>query len=311
MLRQFRKIPKRFNSQLPSLISETQAAGLGGYGPVGIVQSSIELIHTTTGLPWWLSLIAFSGSLRVMLTPLTIMTQQIAGKMAEHQVPIQQQMERIQMARMEGKREEAMILSQKLNEYQKENDCQPLKSVFFSLIPLPIYISSFLAIRGMATSSMASMHTGGAYWFTDLAASDPYYIIPILSAFGMVANFKISQIGTNAPYKMMTPIVAAMSILSTPLIANLPTAVTIYFLGTNFFSVIFTSFLKIPAVRDLLKIPVAKPKTETVQPGATGMGAFMRRSLGENIAHFRRMRQLKVKSIPFDEKLKRARAMKQ
>lgn len=43
----------------------------------------------------------------------------------------------------------------------------------------PVFISFFIALRKMAYLPVPSMQTGGALWFADLTASDPFYILPL------------------------------------------------------------------------------------------------------------------------------------
>lgn len=43
----------------------------------------------------------------------------------------------------------------------------------------PVFISFFIALRKMAYLPVPSLQTGGALWFTDLTAADPFYILPL------------------------------------------------------------------------------------------------------------------------------------
>lgn len=44
----------------------------------------------------------------------------------------------------------------------------------------PLFVSFFLALQKMAAAPVPGLHRGGLAWFPDLAASDPYYILPVL-----------------------------------------------------------------------------------------------------------------------------------
>ena len=43
----------------------------------------------------------------------------------------------------------------------------------------PVFISFFIALRKMSYHPVPSMQTGGLFWFTDLTAADPYFILPL------------------------------------------------------------------------------------------------------------------------------------
>lgn len=42
-----------------------------------------------------------------------------------------------------------------------------------------IFYSFFKALSGMLHANIESLHTGGIFWFKDLAMPDPYFILPI------------------------------------------------------------------------------------------------------------------------------------
>lgn len=58
-----------------------------------------------------------------------------------------------------------------------------------------------MALRDMCEANIPGFSTGGALWFTDLCASDPYYILPVMSAAVFLATTELNQ----------TPAVAGMS----------------------------------------------------------------------------------------------------
>lgn len=55
----------------------------------------------------------------------------------------------------------------------------------------PIFISFFIALRKMAYAPVPSMQTGGLWWFTDLTAADPYYVLPLVVTGTMFAILEV------------------------------------------------------------------------------------------------------------------------
>jgi superfamily II DNA/RNA helicase len=56
----------------------------------------------------------------------------------------------------------------------------PFKALVMPFLQMPIFISVFMALR-QAHEYLPTFSSGGAYWFTDLSAADPYYILPIIN----------------------------------------------------------------------------------------------------------------------------------
>lgn len=49
-----------------------ESLGLGGYGPVGIIQTFYELVHVNCNLPWWATIVLISVLIKVATFPLSI-----------------------------------------------------------------------------------------------------------------------------------------------------------------------------------------------------------------------------------------------
>ena len=166
--------------------------GLGGYSPPGLVQSALELIHTTTHLPWWASIAAATVALRIALFPLAVRMQVNAAKIANIN-PIAQQLHKRMVAykNIGNKVAEAQEAAKLLSIY-REQGVHPITTLFMMpLVQVPIFISFFLAIKGMAKLPLESMKTGGVYWFTDLTVPDPTYMLPLLACLTFISNIEV------------------------------------------------------------------------------------------------------------------------
>lgn len=56
---------------------------------------------------------------------------------------------------------------------------------------MPLFVSFFMGLRGMANVPVDSMRTGGLFWFTDLTLPDPYYLLPILTSATMWLTIEV------------------------------------------------------------------------------------------------------------------------
>lgn len=80
-----------------------------------------------------------------------------------------------------------------------ESECKILIAIFVlffqsilgPLVQLPMFISFFFAIRGMAYLPVESFKTGGYLWFQDLTLYDPYFVLPFICSFSMLASIEV------------------------------------------------------------------------------------------------------------------------
>ena len=81
-------------SELPAQ-GDFASLGLGGYGPVGLLQSSLEYLHMQAHLPWWLAIVACTVALRVLMFPLIVRVQANAARLNNIQPQTEKLMEKI------------------------------------------------------------------------------------------------------------------------------------------------------------------------------------------------------------------------
>ena len=72
--------------------------------------------------------------------------------------------------------------TQELQQLSTKQGINPFKNIFPMMIQLPVFMSFFFGLRGMANCPVESMSTGGALWFENLTLADPFYLLPILTS---------------------------------------------------------------------------------------------------------------------------------
>lgn len=109
----------------------------------------------------------------------------------------------------------------------------------------------------MANLPVASLQTGGLWWFQDLTVSDPTYVLPLVVTATMWAVLELgAETGVqSSDLQWMRNVIRVMPLIALPITMHFPTAVFIYWLSSNLFSLGQVSCLRIPAVRTVLKIP--------------------------------------------------------
>ncbi|XP_069956718.1 mitochondrial inner membrane protein OXA1L isoform X1 [Cherax quadricarinatus] len=268
--------PEAVGPALNALGEPTFASlGLGGWSPVGIVQSSLEFLHVTADLPWWGAIALVTVAIRTLVFPLVLKAQRNAAKMNNNLPQLQILQIKMTEARNCGDQLNAARYSQEMVEFMKEKEINPMKNLIVPLAQAPVFISVFLALRRLANLPLDSFQTGGLFWFMDLNVCDPYYLLPVITSLTMLATIELGADGAKLSSQnmhLMKYFLRLLPFLIFPFTMNFPAAVLCYWVSTNVFSLIQVGFLKIPAVRNYFKIEASiHHKKETLPQQNKGM----------------------------------------
>lgn len=215
--------------------------GLGGWSPVGALQTALEFLHVDCGLPWWGTIIASTIAMRLLLTPVVIISQRNAAKMNNAMPDIQKIQLKMTEARQRGNAAETAMLSQELMQAMTKNNISPLKNMLVPLCQAPIFMSFFFGIRRMVNAPVESMQTGGLAWFTDLTVTDPYYILPLATCVTLLVTIEVGAdfARLNSPNAyLMKYVMRAIPVITLPFIINFPAATVLYWTTSNAVSLI-------------------------------------------------------------------------
>ncbi|KND02806.1 YidC/Oxa1 family membrane protein insertase [Spizellomyces punctatus DAOM BR117] len=267
-----------------SHLGDLKTLGLCNSTPAGLAQSLIEAVYVTTGLPWWATIMATTLLIRVALTPLILRVQRSSAKMnnISHKTkPLQDEMTRL---RAEGDMVGAQKALQKLREEYKNAGVNPLGGLI-ALVQAPVFISFFFGLKGMAELPVPGFETGGLAWFANLSIPDPTYVLPIVASLGMLAVMELgAEMGTqvnNAQTATFKNVLRIALIGSIPFTAQLPSAIFMYWISTNAFTLLQTFALKNPSFRRLCNIPALNPVARAVQH--QGMAQIQKLSFAESM----------------------------
>lgn len=237
----------------PSLAS----LGLGGWGPTGIIQQCLEFLHVTGGLSWCASIAVTTVCIRLLLLPLIIKSQANTVRLNNARPQLQEaeaKMRELSNSRDSAAQAQAATM---LGNIYRENKCHPVKSLGAIFVQFPVFISFFFAIRRMAYLPVESFKTGGYLWFQDLTLSDPYYVLPIICSFSMLASIELGgEVGVRTPHmETMKTIFRIMAVALIPFTAHFPAAIFSYWVTSNLFTIGQVGLLKSSAVRRAVGIP--------------------------------------------------------
>lgn len=235
-----------------------ESMGLGGYSPVGIAQSTLEFLHVSFGIPWWATIVTGTVCVRLLLSPVFVMSQRNNAKMSNCSPRMSELQKEIHNARKAGDNITCARKGHELQMYMKDKQISPFKNALTPFVQLPFFISFFIGLRGMANCPVESMAHGGLFWFTDLTMPDQFYILPIMTSLTMWMTIELGLSSGKAAMKnaaLMKYVMRGLPVVMLPFTVNFSSAILCYWLSTNTVSLIQVALLKVPAVRNFLKIP--------------------------------------------------------
>ncbi|CAN8001086.1 unnamed protein product [Ixodes pacificus] len=234
-----------------------QSMGLGGWAPSGMVQHCLDLLHSSTGLPWWATIALGTVVVKLLVFPAILKGQKNSIHMNNHLPQMQILQAKLSEARSCGNQMEAARYANELMLFMKEKQINPLKNMIIPMVQAPVFISFFFALRGMANLPMESFKTGGMLWFTDLTIPDPYCLLPLITSATLFFTIELgAESGVRADNLQWTRYVfRAMPIVIFPFTMNFPAALLCYWATSNMFSLAQVGLLRVGAVREALNMP--------------------------------------------------------
>lgn len=160
----------------------------------------LQYIHSL-GLPWWATIVSVTVCLRLITSPFTVMNVKHSTRMAQLNPILQAATQKLSAARGSGYanpwladwiREAQQVLkaSAELQRVYSDHGVNPMKGMLFALPQVPVFILLFMTLMHMA-QHVPSFHDGGALWFTNLAAADPYWRLPACTALSLLMAFEV------------------------------------------------------------------------------------------------------------------------
>lgn len=191
----------------------------------GLMSDVLELFHSL-GAPWWLSIVFLTVLVRGVLFPLTIRQVKNMRKMQE----LRPDMDKIRARHKKDrqKQQEAII---KLYQVRKVN---PAAGFLPILIQMPVFIAMYHVIRDHE-ESLRSFASGGILWFRNLSETDPYFILPVLSAMILIGAGEMSSKNISPGQKRMMRL---MPLTFTVFIARFPAGLLVYWISSNTFTLL-------------------------------------------------------------------------
>lgn len=187
------------------------------------------------GSNYGVGIILFTVLIRILLLPLTHFQTKSMRKMNEVNPQLQELREQYSARDSETQAK----LQEETARLYEEAGVNPYMGCLPLLIQMPVLIALYQAI------SRTPQLSSGDFLWTNLGQPDPYFIWPILAAVFTLASSKLTQM--SSPTQQGGAIMTYMMPLMILFISiSLPSALSLYFVVSNAFSVVQTLLLNNP-----------------------------------------------------------------
>uniref|UniRef100_A0A8B9JF80 Cytochrome c oxidase assembly factor COX18 n=1 Tax=Astyanax mexicanus TaxID=7994 RepID=A0A8B9JF80_ASTMX len=230
-------------------------------GPVHLTEQLLIFSQQSTGLPWWISIICTTLTLRTAITlPLSIYQNTIIAKVEALQKEIAELARRLSYeisvkAKEKGWSEKTCRYHFKKNlrrivsELYVRDNCHPFKASLLIWVQLPMWVCLSLALRNLSMGighASQELAAGGALWFSNLTLPDSTWIIPV--SLGLI-NLLITEVR-----KLLIALqIHKKSVLS----------MALYWLSSSCVGLGHNLLLRSPRFRTLCRIPPTRSDSET------------------------------------------------
>ncbi|GAV07661.1 hypothetical protein RvY_17476 [Ramazzottius varieornatus] len=262
-----------FNSYAPlDFIADTSA--------VKFLERSLQVIHESTGTPWWATIPLTVLMARSLITfPFAIIQRRITAKlvllkpkMDELAKELFQEVKQAQrMFKWDEEKANQVfnieIRKHRSNLYVQDN-CHPAKNILLPLLQIPLWICMSCALRNLCAgrngeaarvTSRAQLSQEGALWFRDLTRPDRTWAIPVLNG---LMSFVLSELHFSS-IQQRTRLISFViwstrvtSLLVVFITALMPTGVSLYWLLSSFFGLVQFFVLLNPRALAFFRVPV-------------------------------------------------------
>eukprot|EP01038_Epipyxis_sp_PR26KG_P006022 gene6022-8294_t len=234
-----------------------------------LAMNFVESIHVFSGFPYWQSIIISTVAIRCLMLPLAISSIRATSRLAVARPELEKILE---LSKTDPRRNEPQVLGRYQAEVQaiyKKYKVNPFISIGMVFVQFPIFIAYFMGLRDMQ-DFYPGFCTGGAFWFTDLSAADPYMILPLVNVATFLMMIEIGadgvQMQNQGTFKWaMRGLGAAML----PLTMHMSQGLFVYWCSNNIISISQTVLLKHDSVRTffgILKSPETAPDLKIKNP---------------------------------------------
>lgn len=178
---------------IPEQIGYLKQLGLDfGWGSSSIVEWLIEHFHIAAGLPWWGGIVATGIFIRLALLGPMMSAVDASTRLnnIKHLTgPLRKDM---MMAHKKNDTIESTKKRAELNRLHSSHGISPWKAMI-PAAQIPFGFGCYRVVSNMCELPVPGLATESVGWLQDLTVSDPYFILPVISAALMHYTLKVRK----------------------------------------------------------------------------------------------------------------------
>ena len=215
---------------------------------VSVVLSILNFLHRNLNVGYGWVLIIFGVMMRVLLFPLN----QKAMRAQMRNMAVQPLLQEIQ----KKYKDQPEKLQKEMMKLYKDHGFNPLAGCLPMLLPWPVLITLFFVFRNTIYLRGESF-----LWLPNLAAADPYYILPVLLGVSMFLMQWISMRSLPDPNPQMKMMMWIMPPMMTVIFINFASGLNLYYVTANLATIPQQYLIAKERLKLKAKGPVAQPAT--------------------------------------------------
>lgn len=140
----------------------------------------MEIINTTTHLPWLWTIVVGTAFWRLLVLPVSIHGLRNTSRLQPYQTEIQ----KVQAEMNEAAKKNDLILRQKaalkLKAVYEKAGVSVLGGMLVPVVQIPVTLGMFFGVKKMCGLPVEQLKWSGLEWLPDLTVADPTWILPIV-----------------------------------------------------------------------------------------------------------------------------------
>ncbi|KIJ60893.1 hypothetical protein HYDPIDRAFT_116567 [Hydnomerulius pinastri MD-312] len=238
----------------PLQYGDLAALGIAGWSPAGLIRWSFELLQVTTGMPWFYAIITGTLLWRVALVPNSIKAVRNAAKLR----PYAEEIKALDTKAATGDHIQKMEATHKKTKIIEKAGVNMGEMFLSPVVQVTVNLGLFFAVKKLVTLPVEQLSQSGVWLVPDLTAADPTYILPAVVALLIKLQTSVMKRDLD-PTKPIFPhvlnVMPLFSLASIPWMIGLPSGLWLSVITGQAVSVVQSSLLQLPKVRQALKMP--------------------------------------------------------
>ncbi|XP_008557667.2 cytochrome c oxidase assembly protein COX18, mitochondrial [Microplitis demolitor] len=256
--------------------------------PIEFCQESLVSLHSSTGLPWWATIVLVTCTGRTLVTlPCALYQQYIFAKLTHLKYEMNEIVKDLKhetnvavtiygWTEAYGRSVYNRSLKKQWNKLIIRDNCHPMKGLILMLAQVPLWVILSASFRNLcfmlpqpttaAQQTFLELSVEGFGWISNLTAVDSYYILPILVGVFTLANIEIvHMLKTKDPSKTQKFSLyfgRAISLIIVPLACIVPSGMSLYWTTSSAYSIFQNLLIVSPKFRRFSRIPETEEDRE-------------------------------------------------